>query len=128
MAATGASRWEWVAGVVGALVVLGAVGVLGWEAVTRDGSPPALAVAVDTVFPQPGGRWAVTVRVRNEGGTAAAGVVVEAEQRVPGAEPERGETTLDFVPPGGEREATFVFAGDPRAHPPEARVSGFHAP
>ncbi|HEU0052200.1 MAG TPA: hypothetical protein VFQ39_03440 [Longimicrobium sp.] len=123
------SPWEYVAAAIGALVVLGTIGLMLYESATRDDSPPDLRVVVDTVMRMPsGGGWLVEVRVANEGGKTAAQVNVEGELKKEGAGPETSDATIDYVPAGSYRTAGLVFSADPTANPPELRVKGYDAP
>ena len=107
------SRWEFAVGALGALLVIATVAFLAWQAATDDGSPPDIVVRVDSISPATDG-WRVELTARNLGGTTAAQVLVEGELRAPGAEPEKGEVMIDYIPGRSERRAGLLFRGDPR--------------
>jgi uncharacterized protein (TIGR02588 family) len=120
------SPWEYVVGVLGALVVLGAIGVMLFEGATRRDSPPDLRVAVDSVM-RIGEGWLVEVRVSNEGGATAAQVNVEGELRAT-EPPETSGATIDYVPAESFRRAGLIFSEDPRGKELELRVTGYDLP
>lgn len=122
------SRWEWLTAALGLLLVLGAIGYLGYEAVAGDDRPPALTVVVDSVT-RSGGVHQVHFTVRNTGDRAGAAVVVEG--RLAGAAEggeETSEVTLDHVPGRSERSGGLFFSSDPRAGRLELRPLGYSVP
>jgi uncharacterized protein (TIGR02588 family) len=123
-AASGAaSRWEWVAAALGALLVAAALAVLLRSASVQGGDPvPRLAVLIDSVIPYDAG-FIVRFRVRNEGGQTAARVLVRG---VVGAE--ESEMSLDFVPGRSERRGGLLFTRDPRQQPLVIRAVGYDEP
>ena len=122
------SRWEWVAAAVGALLLLGTVGFLVYEAVTTQGPPlPRLSVQVDTVVGH-GAHHLVQIVVRNDGSATAAEVVIEGALRSDTGSVETRETTIDFVPPKSQRRGGLVFAADPRRHAIELRPVAYRQP
>jgi uncharacterized protein (TIGR02588 family) len=126
-AADATSLLEWIAGGIGLLLLLLVFGVIGREALFGDRSPPAVLVERVSAEAVPGG-YLVRIRVRNEGGSSAAQVVVEGELTRPGAEPETGEATFDYVPQGSSREGGLFFTSDPADGQLALRAKGYVEP
>lgn len=119
------SRWEWVTGAAGLLLVLFALAVTLRDA-TQASSPPALTARVDSVGRQPSG-FVAHVTVSNAGGMAAEAVVVGGEL-LGGAQPERSEVTLDHLPPHASRHVGLLFTRAPAAAQLDVRVLGYVVP
>lgn len=120
--------WHWATAVAGLVLVLATIALLVRDGTERRRTPyPALSVTVDTVAPTAGGH-VVRLRVRNDGGVAAANVTVRGELHDAADVVEEAETSLDYVPPKSERAAGLVFAGDPRALRLVVRATGFDLP
>jgi uncharacterized protein (TIGR02588 family) len=122
------TNWlEWTVLAVSAALVLGAAGVLGWEAARGEDGPPVVTVAAGEPRPMAGG-WAVPVAVRNRSGATAANVVVEVQLGEGPAAP-RGELQVPFLPKGSERSGWVAFAEPPGpGREPRVRVIGFGKP
>jgi uncharacterized protein (TIGR02588 family) len=121
------SRWEWISAAVGGLLVLAAITFLVYEAVAREGTPPAIVVRVDSVSARGDGHL-VELRVFNRGGTTAAAVLIEGELKDGERSVETAETTIDYIPARGFRRAGLYFGEDPRKHRLEVRPKGFDLP
>ena len=121
------SPWEWVAAAVGTLLVLGTIGFMLHAALTRSGSPPAVAVAVDSVVVQESG-YLVRIRAENSGGETVASLLVEGELRGDTGTVEKSEATIDYVPAGGKRFAGLFFEEDPRSYALTVRPKGYDRP
>ncbi len=122
----GGTPWlEWAAAAVGLVLILGCVGVIGREALTRKKGPPEISVRVEKVTETPTG-YVVDVVAANTGGETAAQVVIEGE--LIAGTPEWREATIDYLPAGSERRAGLVFGADPRTHGLKLRAKGFIEP
>lgn len=119
--------WEWVVAGLGAVLVIGSIGFMLYEAVAGDDSPPDVVIRVDSVLPVQGG-YLVRIRARNQGGTTAAGLTVEGELKGDTGAIETSETTVDFLPPNSERFGGLFFTRDPRRHTLELRAKGYQDP
>jgi uncharacterized protein (TIGR02588 family) len=122
-----ASRWEDAVAALGAVLVAGTLGYMGWHVATSEATPPALSLEVASVEPQ-GDRYLVTFRARNAGGSTAAQVHVAGELGRGGEVVEEGEATVDYVPSSSERRGGLVFTRDPRRHELTLRVKGWTEP
>jgi uncharacterized protein (TIGR02588 family) len=123
----GIPRSEWATAGCGAALLLASMVTLIYSALTSGGSPPRLSAHVVSIQPA-GEQFLVTIEVRNEGGSTAADVGIEAELRQHGAVVERSEVTVDFVPPKSRRRAGILFARDPRANELKLRALGYREP
>lgn len=119
---------QWLAVVLGALIVLATMGFLVWDGVQRRQHPlPSISLAIDTVVAVPGG-FAVHVRAHNAGGRTATDVQLRGELRLDSATPEQAETSIDYLPPGAVRREGLIFSRDPRLGALELRVVGYSLP
>jgi uncharacterized protein (TIGR02588 family) len=119
---------EWVVFGVGTLLVAGTLGFLVYDGATSGGdAPPALTVVTGTPE-QKGEQFIVPVTVRNDGGQTAGGVTIEVTLERDGAEPERGEFAVAFLPRDGKREGFVTFRTDPRTARLVPRVLGYEKP
>lgn len=143
-------QW-WVAGVA-LLVVLASFGLVLYEGVAGDATPPVLAVVVDSIA-HDSATYRVHVTVVNTGGRAAADVRVRAEvvaddvvassdiraiESGPAIESgraiesgpaiESGLLRFELLAPGSRASGVFVFSSDPRAGRLRTRVVGHVAP
>jgi uncharacterized protein (TIGR02588 family) len=120
------SKWEWVAGAIGLVLVLAAVGFMA-RAASQPATPPRLVIAADSVTAS-GDGYLVHFTARNEGRATAASVTVEGELRAAAGAAVRSTTTLDFVPAGSMRRGGLYFASDPRLGALELRAGGYAEP
>ena len=120
------SRWEWLAGGIGLLVLLALLGFLAREATTRR-TPPDLVARVDSVSRGSSG-WLAHLRVDNRGRETAVSVMVEGELATAAGDTMRSETTLDYVPGRSHRGGGLLFDQDPRLGKLDVRVIGFQEP
>ena len=120
------SKWEWVAGAIGLVLLLALVGFLAREAMTGR-TPPDLVARVDSVT-HPSSGWVAHVRLRNAGRETAVSVTVEGELAMPAGDTLRSETTLDYVPGHSERRGALLFDRDPRSGTLTVRATGYQEP
>jgi uncharacterized protein (TIGR02588 family) len=118
---------EWIVAALGAVLVAGTIGYLVWLAASRDETPPDVHVVADGVVALRDG-WLVKFRAANVGGQAAAEVLVEGELAGEGGPLETSEATIDYLPPGSEREGGLFFGRDPRRHELRLRAKGYVNP
>ena len=125
---SGARVWENAVAALGALLVAGTLGYVGWHALTETATPPALAVRVTSMAPQAGAGYLVTFTVANGGDAAAAGVRVVGELWHDRDLLETGEAVLDYVPAHSASRGGLVFGRDPRQHALAVRATGWVEP
>jgi uncharacterized protein (TIGR02588 family) len=118
---------EWLILVVSAGLVIGLVGYLLVSGLTSRG-PASIrteVISAEAADSRDGG-WLVPLTVRNEGGTAAGAIVVEATAMVDGAE-EASQLTVDLLAADSEVELVLGFSGRPEGEV-NVRVVGFETP
>ena len=118
---------EWVVAAIGALLVAGTIGYLVTQALWRDRTPPDVRLVAEPARELQGG-WLVRFHAFNHGGEPAAEILVEGELRGPDGSVETAEATLDYLPPGSQREGGLVFSSDPRRFELALRVKGYAKP
>ena len=118
---------EWSVFVAGALLVVGVIGYLAYDAATAGNDPPSIEVQLGA--PEQRLRnFAVPVTVVNHGDQTAEGVQIEVVLEEGGAESERGEFAVAFLPRHSSREGWVAFQRDPRNGTLRARVLGYEKP
>jgi uncharacterized protein (TIGR02588 family) len=118
---------EWLTGLVSALLVAGMLGWIGWEAFTREATPPDLSVTVLTTE-KTGAGQRVTFDIANSGTTTAAAVTVigrlmEGEKIV-----EENHVVFDYVAAESKSTGAILFAGDPAGRRMNIRAAGYTGP
>jgi uncharacterized protein (TIGR02588 family) len=119
--------WEWIAGVVGLVLVVGTIGFLLYRAVTGGSSPPEVEISVEAITPIRSG-YLVEVSVSNTGEGTAAELTLTGELRDGTEVVETSTVTLDYVPSQSSREAGLYFSEDPREFELSLRAEGYRAP
>ena len=115
---------EWVVGALGAFLVAGTIGFLVWHALGRNDAPPDVRITVDRIEQLRHG-YLVGFRAVNQGGSAAAQLLIEGELAGPDGPVETSEATLDYLPPRSDREGGLFFSRDPRALDLRLRAKGY---
>jgi uncharacterized protein (TIGR02588 family) len=118
---------EWIVGGVGFLLITGVIAFMLYHAITGIDSPPDVNVNVLSIRQNRSG-YLVTVKARNYGGSTAEGLVIEGELRNGAQVLERSHTTLDYSPPGSEKEVGLFFTRDPRRFDLQVRALGYEEP
>jgi uncharacterized protein (TIGR02588 family) len=122
-----APLWMWGIGLLGLILILGSIGFALYEAIAGDSSPPNVTVQVEAILPVQNG-FLVEFRVINEGGTTAAGLMVEGELRNGAEVVETSDTTIDYLPSHSERAGGLFFTQDPRQYELQLRAKGYETP
>ena len=118
---------EWSIFAVSLVVVLGTVGVLLYEYLSL-GSEPA-DLRIELARPEAhAGYYAVPVTVRNQGSATAQNVHLEVTLQLSGAETERAEFELDYLPRAAKRKAWVTFLHDPAQGKLTPRILGYENP
>lgn len=117
---------EWIAGIVGLVMVIGSVAYLLYLGIERKESLPDLHVAVTGIRPQAGG-YLVTFTAENRGDSTAQGVKIVGRLQLGDGE-QTSEVTLDYVPATSRRQGGLFFTEDPRRHPLRIRAEGYSRP
>ena len=120
-------RVEWIIGALGLLVVACAFGLLIYEAVAGDQSPPDVKLTVQAIVPQRNG-YLVRLRAENEGGEAAARVLIKVELVNQTQVVEVNETQFEYLPAHSARGAGVFFTHDPRQGELRLQARGYEEP
>jgi uncharacterized protein (TIGR02588 family) len=120
-------RLEWIAGTLGAVIVSAAIAFLIYEGVAGDQSPPDITVEIKDVAAVRDG-YRVRFEATNQGGEAAAQVVIEGVIAKGEEDLETSETTLGYVPARSERGGGLFFSKDPRSAELRVRARGYEDP
>ena len=121
------STAEWIVAAVSAALVLGVLGFLIYDGVRSPSTPPDITIEIDSVQ-QAGPGYLVLFRARNRGRSTAAEVVVEGELEADTGKVETSETTIDYVPAGGQQRAGLFFTRDPGRLRLKLRAHGYREP
>ncbi|MEX4010247.1 hypothetical protein [Neoaquamicrobium sediminum] len=97
---------EWIVGVISAIVVLGILAFLSYEALFGEVRPPDLLATIDSTEDVEGGTL-VLVTLMNRGDQAAAEITVEAT----GTHVSRKELRFDYIPSHAVRRGAFLVEG-----------------
>jgi uncharacterized protein (TIGR02588 family) len=118
---------EWIVAIASAALVVALLGFLVYEGVRSPRTPPEVTVEVDSIQ-RAGPGYLVLFRAKNSGHTTAAEVLVEGELEGESGKVERSETTIDYVPAGGEQRGGLYFNRDPRRSRLRLKAHGFRDP
>lgn len=117
--------FEWLAGGIGAVLFLGALGVLIIEA-TSSKTPPAIETRLIETVEQRGG-WLVRFEAQNSGDQPAE--QVEVVVTLGGGKPTATrEVTIDFIGPHSARRAGVFFTRDPAGREIAIEAKGYLEP
>ena len=112
---------------LGLLIVAGAVGVLLYEGIAGDQSPPEIALSVQSIDRQQNG-FLVKIRAENMGGEPAARVDILVELTEGAKVVETSGTQFEHLPPRSKRDAGVFFQRDPRLAEIRLQTKGCEAP
>lgn len=115
-------RMEWIVAGLSAMLVIALTGYIAFEAVTRSGGTPDIAVQVGEIYQMETG-YGVNVTVINTSSVTVASVEIEATSSA-----ETSSFTLDYLPANSEVEAGLGFATLPESATLSVRVVGFVYP
>ncbi|QQP88659.1 hypothetical protein IGS68_21965 [Skermanella sp. TT6] len=118
---------EWLLGGIGLLLVAGTMAFLAWSGIVQGDRPPDVRVEVEEIQRQNNG-WRVAVLARNEGGEAAAEVLIRGRLADPRGTVEESELRLDFLPASSERRGGLFFTRDPAGFDLTVRPVGYAEP
>ena len=118
---------EAIAGGIGALLALATIGIIVWDGVSGDGTPPIVIVEPGAVHAHAKG-FVLELSAFNRGDATAAQVTVEGTLSLDGEVVETSETTFDYLPSGSRSNGGLFFQADPRAHDVAVRAKGYVDP
>lgn len=118
--------WEWAVAALGAAMVIGLIGFMGYRAMQADAPVPELRVKAREVHARAIG-FVVILDVGNTG-AGAANVAIEGTLTNGDGIIESSNVTLDYVPADSHREAGLLFTRDPSRHQLQLRATGYELP
>ncbi len=117
---------EWTTLTIGALLILGLVGLVTYLYVSGGNQPPAIvATPLDQEIRDEEGAYFLPIAVTNRGDQTAEDVMIQAELAVGQEAPEMSGFTIDFLAGGETEEGTVVFFTDPLAGELTVDVASF---
>lgn len=121
------SASEWIVAALSAVLVLGAIGFMLYEAASEPASPPDIIIQVDSIV-RTGTGYVVEFEARNRGQTTAAGLTISGELRSDTGTVATSDVTIDYVPADGTRRGGLFFSENPRLYRLEIRPEGYDRP
>lgn len=118
---------EWLTGLFSAVLIAGMLGWIGWEAFTRDATPPDFSVTVLTTQKTKAGHR-VTFDIANSATTTAAAVTVigrlmDGEKLI-----EENHVIFDYVAAESNATGAILFENDPAGRRVVIRAAGYTDP
>jgi uncharacterized protein (TIGR02588 family) len=125
----GRSAAEWASLGISIAIILGVVGLVLYEQLTRRDDPAMVEVRPDLAgVRHAGATYYLPLEIANTGGETAEDVTVAVELTPPGGEPEQAEVTIRFLAGGASQRATVAFQSDPAQGKLEAAARSFLDP
>ena len=121
------SKWEWVTGAVGLLLVLGTVGFIVYDALGSEPSVPDVTIEHIATERTAGG-FVVRFRARNSGSATAAALSISGQLSDGTATVETSEIVLDYLPADAERLGGLIFRNDPAGYELRLEAKGYVDP
>jgi len=103
---------EWLAGGLGAVLVIGAVAWLIYAGASGNGTAPDIEIRLGETSQRADG-YLVAFKAHNRSSFSAAKVKIRGELRSSGSVVETVETELDYLPAYSSRGAGLFFQNDP---------------
>lgn len=103
---------EWIAAVIGFVLVVSTIGYLIYSAVSQGDSPPNLSVEKYTVSKN-GNDYLVQFTLSNTGENNAAEITVEGKITEGEKDLETSAVTIDYAPAHSTREGGLIFKHEP---------------
>jgi uncharacterized protein (TIGR02588 family) len=122
-----ASKWEWVTGAVGLLLVLGTAGFIAYSALGSEPSVPDVTIA-HVATERTAGGYVVRFRARNSSSATAAGLSISGELSDGTAVVETSEIVLDYLPGHAKRLGGLIFRNDPAGYELKLEARGYVDP
>lgn len=118
---------EWAVAAIGLALVVATAVLLVVQGYSNGGSPPDIALRVESISKLNNG-YVATVKAMNVGGAAAADVRVEGELVGASGVAEKSEMSFQYLPPHSEREGGIFFTKDPRQFEVRLTAKGYESP
>lgn len=124
---TGGQQVEWVIAALSAVLVLALAGFIAFEALSRTGSEPRVALAVERTLAIAEG-YAAKIQVRNDGHVTISDVVIEGAISLDDGETQTASVTLDYLPAGSDTEIGLGFSQEIDPERLALRIVGYTYP
>ena len=118
---------EWLTGIVSALLVAGLLAWIGWEAFTREATPPDLTIAVLTTE-KTGNGYRVAFDIHNAATTTAASVTVIGRLMDGDRVIEENHIVFDYVAAESKSTGAILFRNEPAGRRVDIRAAGYTDP
>lgn len=119
--------WEWIIAAVGLILVVGAIGMTLYRAVTEQSTPPMIEISVEAIVPMSNG-YLVEFRVKNTGNQTAAALTIEGELKRGAESVESSTASLAYAPANSQREGGLFFTKNPNEFELNIRALGYEKP
>ena len=121
------SPLEWALAALGGVIVAAALAFLIYEGIAGDRSAPDIKIEIKESAPVRNG-YRVRFEAMNEGGEAAANVIIEGELAKGETSVETSEASIGYLPAHSERGGGLFFNRDPRSFELRVRARGYEDP
>lgn len=118
---------EWLTGIVSAILIVTMLGWVGWEAFTREATPPDLSVTVLTTEKTRAG-YRVSFDIYNTATTTAAAVTVVGRLTDGARVVEENHVIFDYVAAESKATGAILFDNDPSGRTVAIRPAGYTDP
>ena len=119
---------EWVVGGIGLVLVTSMIGLLAYEGLAGDGSPPDVVLKIQSRHHQQQSH-AISVTVMNQGGEPASALKIQGELLdEQGSVVESAMSEIDYLPARSEREAGLIFTRPTENFQVKLRALGYEKP
>lgn len=119
------SPWEWLAGALGAIMIVAALALLVFEE-RRASTPPDVVVRFDSVSAARN-VFVAHFTAENEGSSPASEIEIEGTL-ADGRDTITARATVPYLPGGSHRSGGLFFPVDPRTRTLQMRALGYEAP
>ena len=118
---------EWLTGLFSTILIAGMLGWIGWEAFTREATPPDLSVIVLTTE-RTGSGHRVAFDIANSATTTAAAVTVVGRLLEGDTVIEENHVVFDYVAAESKSRGAILFSNDPAGRQVDIHAAGYTDP
>lgn len=118
---------EWLAAVLGLILVVSSIGFLIYRAIIKEDTPPDLNVVADAVTKTEKG-YLVKFSLENKGGSNASQVTIEGKLKKGDEDAETSSVTFAYAPSHSKKEGGLLFTKNPQEFQMELRALGYENP
>lgn len=118
---------EWICAALGLIVVLTLISYTTYNAIKENHADPEVKTEILDIKAFEQG-FLVRIRAVNNGGIAAAGVIIQGTLNADGKEVETSEFTFDYLPSHSAGEGGLFFSMNPSEKDLKVRALGYQKP